>query len=100
MLRSNLLSFLAAVAGAAAFFAAAGSADALQFTFKSSGTPACSEACSATATITTGAGTLTVVLTDTQANPRSPGDLVSSIEITPSGAVGTPTLSSQAGQLI
>jgi hypothetical protein len=43
---------------------------------------------------------LTVVLTDTQANPRSAGDLLSSIEITPSGSVGTPTLSSQAGSLI
>jgi hypothetical protein len=41
-----------------------------------------------------------VVLTDTQANPRSAGDLLSSIEITPSGALGTPTLASQNGSLI
>ena len=63
-------------------------------------TGGCSEACAATASITVAAGQLTVVLTDTEANPRSAGDLLSSIEITPSGAVGSPTLSSQAGSLI
>jgi hypothetical protein len=77
-----------------------GTTQATPFTFTSSGSPPCSEACSASATITPGAGTLTVVLTDTQANPRSAGDLLSSIEITLSGSQGTPTLSSQSGQLI
>src|SRR6516162_1889320 len=77
---------------------AASTAHAATFTFGFSGT--CSEACSATAAITPGAGTLTVVLTDTQANPRSAGDLLSSIEITLSGSQGSPTLSSQAGQVI
>src|SRR5215470_15769585 len=100
MLRSNLLSFLAAALGAACVAASAGSAQAASFNFSNSGTPPCSEACSATATITTGAGTLTVVLTNTQANPRSAGDLLSSIEITLTGSQGTPTLSSQAGALI
>jgi hypothetical protein len=76
------------------------SALATTFTFTNSGTPACSEACSATAAITPGTGTLTVVLTDTQGNPRSAGDLLSSIEITLSGSQGLPTLSSQAGTLI
>ena len=96
----RLKPFLAAVAGGAGLVAAAGGSQATSFSFTNGGAPACSEACSATATITPGAGTLTVVLTDTQANPRSAGDLVSSIEITPSGIVGTPTLASQAGTLI
>jgi hypothetical protein len=50
--------------------------------------------------ITPGAGTLTVVLNDTEADPRSAGDVLSSIEITPSGTLGTPTLTTQAGSLI
>lgn len=90
------------LAGAAALallplFASSG-AQAVPFSFTASG--GCSEACSASATITPGAGTLTVVLIDTQANPRSAGDLLSSIEITPSGALGAPTLASQNGSLI
>jgi hypothetical protein len=88
----------AAAVAAFLIFAMAGAAQANSFTFISVGS--CSEACSATAVITTGAGTLSVVLTDTQSNPRSAGDLVSSIEIIPSGGVGTPTLASQSGQLI
>jgi hypothetical protein len=76
----------------------AGTAQATPFDFMSVGS--CSEACSATAAITPGNGTLTVVLTDTQANPRSAGDLLSSIEITPSGSLGTPSLTSQSGNLI
>jgi hypothetical protein len=75
-------------------------AQATPFEFGNSGTPACSEACGATATITPGTGTLTVVLNDTESDPRSAGDLVSSIEITLTGAQGTPTLGSQAGALI
>ena len=63
-------------------------------------TGGCSEACGATALITPGAGTLTIVLTDTQANPRSAGDLLSAIEIIPSGPLGAPTLVSQNGALI
>jgi hypothetical protein len=43
---------------------------------------------------------LTVVLNDTQANPRSAGDLLSGIEIALGGSLGTPTLQSQSGQLI
>lgn len=73
-------------------------AQATTFNFAFTGT--CSEACGATAAITPGTGQLTVVLADTQANPFSPGDLLSGIEILPSGAVGSPTLSSQAGSLI
>jgi hypothetical protein len=79
-------------------FALAGAAQATSFTFTVTG--GCSEACSGTAVITPGAGTLTVVLTDTQANPHSAGDLLSSIEITPSGGPGTTTGLTQAGQLI
>jgi hypothetical protein len=91
-------SISAAAVAAFLIFAMAGAAQANSFTFISVGS--CSEACAATAVITTGAGTLTVVLTDTQANPRSAGDLLSSIEITPSDGLGTPTLFSQLGQLI
>ena len=87
----------AATLGLLPLFASSG-AQATPFSFSASG--GCSEACSASATITPGAGTLTVVLTDTQANPRSAGDLLSSIEITPGGTVGTPSLTSQAGTLI
>jgi hypothetical protein len=84
--------------GIAGMVACAGQAKATTYDFTFSGT--CSEACSASASVTPGNGTLTVVLTDTQANPRSAGDLLSSLEITPSGSLGTPTLSSQNGQLI
>jgi hypothetical protein len=62
--------------------------------------PGCSEACAANATITTNAGSLLVTLNDTQANPRSAGDLLSSIEITTSSGAGTPSLMTQAGALI
>jgi hypothetical protein len=99
--RFNMSKSIHAITLAAfSMFVLAGTAQATSFTFNSSGTPACSEACSGTAVITPGAGTLTVVLTDNQANPRSAGDLLSSIEITLTGSQGTPTLSSQAGSLI
>jgi hypothetical protein len=78
----------------------AGSAQATSFTFTSVGS--CSEACSGTAVITPGASTLTVVLTNTQANPHSAGDLLSSIEITPNitlSSIGGVFLQ-QSGQLI
>jgi hypothetical protein len=81
-------------------FVLTGTAQATSFTFTSVGM--CSDACSATAVITPGAQTLTVVLTDTQANPHSAGDLLSSIEITsnvPPIAVGGVFLQ-QSGQLI
>jgi hypothetical protein len=95
MKTSTLILHAVTVAGVVAFSA---NANAIPFAFVSSGT--CSEACSATAVITPGAGTLTIVLTDTQINPRSAGDLLSSIEVTPSGSLGTPTLLSQNGHLI
>jgi hypothetical protein len=82
----------------ASIVAAATEASATSFTFMVTG--GCSEACAATAVITPGNGTLNVVLTDTQANPRSAGDLLSGIEIIPSGSLGTATLGSQSGQLI
>jgi hypothetical protein len=102
MLRPKSLSGLAVAVAVASVFATWGTAGA-SFSFTVTGGPpgpGCSEACSATATITPGAGTLTVVLTDTQADPRSAGDLLSGIEITPSGPLGTPTLFSQSGTLI
>jgi hypothetical protein len=93
--------FALMLAGAATFGALALGTVAAQATpFLFDVTGGCSEACAATASITVAAGKLTVVLTDTEANPRSAGDLLSSIEITPSGTVGSPTLSSQAGTLI
>jgi hypothetical protein len=88
----------AAVVVAFSVFALAGTAQAASFTFNVTG--GCSEACSAMAVITPGNGTLTVVLTDTQANPRSAGDLLSSIEIIPFGGPGNPTGLTQSGQLI
>lgn len=87
-----------AALSAAGIIALSGNAKATTFNFVSVGS--CSEACSASAAITPGAGTLTIVLTDTQANPRSAGDLLSSIEVTPSGSLGTPSLTSQNGDLI
>jgi hypothetical protein len=53
------------------------------------------EACGASATVTTGAGTVTVVLTDTQANPRSAGDLLSNFHI---ALPGSPTGLTQNNQ--
>ena len=40
------------------------------------------------------------MLRDTQANPASAGDLISNLEITPSGSLGTASLFSQSGSLI
>jgi hypothetical protein len=89
---------LGGAVAAAALLAAAGAADATPFFFNASGT--CSEACAANAVITPGAGELTVVLNDTQADPRSAGDLLSNFEITPSGTLGSASLSTQSGSLI
>jgi hypothetical protein len=96
MHRSNTV--LGGAVAAAALLAAAGAAKATPFFFNVTG--GCSEACAANAIITPGAGTLSVVLNDTEADPRSPGDLLSSIEITPSGSLGSPSLTTQAGALI
>jgi PEP-CTERM motif len=84
--------------GAVSFALLSAPAHATPFSFNVTG--GCSEACAANAIITPGAGTLTVVLNDTQANPRSAGDLLSSIEITPSGTLGTTTGLTQTGTLI
>lgn len=87
-----------AFGGAAALALLSPPAHATPFAFNVTG--GCSEACAANAVITPGAGTLTIVLNDTQANPRSAGDVLSSIEITPSGSLGMPSLTTQAGSLI
>jgi hypothetical protein len=87
-------SILYATVSAAALFAAS-TAQATVQTYSATGT--CSEACGASATVTTGSGSLTVVLTNTQANPRSLGDLLSNFEITLGGSA---SLTSQAGNLI
>jgi hypothetical protein len=90
-----------AVAGALAagwLLAGPGTAQATTFGFNFSGT--CAEACSANAEVTPGAGTLLVVLNDTQANPRSAGDLISDFEIKLNGSQGSASLSSQTGSLI
>jgi hypothetical protein len=92
------LSVLGGAVAAASLLAAAGAVKAAPVGFNYSGT--CAEACMGSATITPGTGTLTVVLTNTQANPISVGDLISDFEITPSGTVGSASLSSQAGSLI
>jgi hypothetical protein len=84
-----------------ALVGAAGAAGATPFTFNFSGV--CgggTEPCAANTTITPSAGSLLVVLNDTQANPRSAGDLLSSIEISTSTGTGTPSLATQAGALI
>lgn len=94
---------LAGAMAAGALLAGQGAAQATPFLFNVTGGPpgpGCSEACAANAVITPGAGMLTVVLNDTQANPRSAGDLLSGIEIALSGSLGAPTLLSQSGQLI
>jgi len=99
MVKSKSLPVLAGVAAVMLLpLFATSDAQANPFFFTATG--GCSEACAANALITAGAGTLTVVLTDTQADPRSAGDVLSSIEITPSGSVGSPSLTSQAGSLI
>jgi hypothetical protein len=87
-------SILLATVSAAALFAGS-AAQATTLTYSGSG--GCSEACSATATVTTGAGNVTVVLTDTQANPASAGDLLSNFHI---ALPGSPTGLTQAGTLI
>jgi hypothetical protein len=89
---------LAGAVAAASIFAAAGTAQATPQTFTYSGT--CAEACMGNAVVTPGTGTLTVVLTNTQANPTSVGDLISNFEFTPSNLTGSPTLGMQTGSLI
>ncbi len=88
----------AAALAAAGLLGGGQAAKATTYNFNFSGT--CSEACAANASITPSAGQLLVVLRDTQANPRSAGDLLSSIEITTSSGTGTPSLTSQLGTLI
>ncbi|HEY1258056.1 MAG TPA: PEP-CTERM sorting domain-containing protein [Stellaceae bacterium] len=90
--------FLGGALAAAALAAAGGAAKATTFGFNFSG--GCPEACMGNAILTPGAGTLTVVLTNTQANPTSAGDLISNFEITPNGTVGSASLTSQTGGLI
>ena len=90
--------FLSGAAAAAALLTAAGAAKATPLGFNYSGT--CAEACMGNAIVTIGSGTLTVVLTDTQANPRSVGDLISNFEITLNGGAGSASLGSQAGSLV
>jgi hypothetical protein len=84
-----------AVAG---LLVAAGSAQATTFSFNVTG--GCSEACAANALITPGAGTLHVVLSDTQADPRSAGDLVSSLEMVTNAVLAGTSLTAQAGSLL
>jgi len=81
---------------------ATGTAHAIAYTFDVvSPSGGCSEACAANVSITPGAGTLTITLTDTQANPHSAGDLLSGLTISTNlGSLGTATLGSQAGGLI
>src|SRR5262245_44467087 len=56
---------------------------------------------SSAATVTTGAGTVTVLLSSLIANPTAAGQLVSGIQINLGGGVpATASLSSQSGQLI
>src|SRR5215472_2609664 len=56
---------------------------------------------SAAATVTTGAGTVTVMLTSLITNPTAAGQLVSDLEINLGGGVpASASLSSQTGQLI
>jgi hypothetical protein len=100
MRKLNFLPMFVGLITAGLVLVSAGTARATTFDFMSSGSPPCSEACSATAAITPGAGSLLVSLTDTQADPRSAGDLLSSIEITLSSGPGTPSLTTQAGPLI
>ena len=86
MVKAKSAPMLAGAAALGALVFGTVAAQANPFLFEVTG--GCSEACAATASITVAAGQLTVVLSDTEANPRSAGDLLSSIEITPSGAVG------------
>ena len=80
-------------------FAATGVAQAVPFTFNASDGSG-DDAVSATATITPGAGQLTVVLTNTLPDPRSAGNLLSDISLTLNTLPGVITLASQLGSLI
>jgi len=65
------------------------------------GNKGCSEACRATATITfVSSGILEVQLSDTEANPKSAGDLLSGIIISLGESAGPVSLTSQSGPLI
>jgi len=55
---------------------------------------------SASALVTTGAGTVTIVLTDLQANPTDVAQLISDFDFTLSGGQTTGTIGSSSGQQI
>ncbi|HEY1458524.1 MAG TPA: PEP-CTERM sorting domain-containing protein, partial [Casimicrobiaceae bacterium] len=57
-------------------------------------------AVNASATVTTGAGTVTISLTDLLANPTSVGELISDFDFVLSGGQTTGTLTSSSGQQI
>lgn len=84
----------------AATSAIASPARATTYNYAFSGTCGSDGACASTAAITPGAGSLTIVLTDTLANPTSPGELLSGIAFTLGGAIGTPSLNAQLGALV
>jgi hypothetical protein len=69
-------------------------------TFEFAVSGGCSETCAAYASITPGDGMLTITLTDTEANPRSAGDLLSGIDFTINGIPGTASLASATGSLV
>src|SRR5207248_7923086 len=54
----------------------------------------------ASATVTTGAGTVTIVLTDLQANPTDVAQLISDFDFVLSNGATTGTLTSSSGQQI
>jgi hypothetical protein len=78
----------------------AGPAQATTYNYAFTGTCGSSGACASTAAITPGAGILTITLTDTLANPTSAGELLSGIEFTIGGILGTPSLTSASGALV
>src|SRR5215475_7142136 len=95
----------AALVGGAAIIATgmlAGSARAISFTLPTTPCAACGGSVSANADVTLGTNSLTVVLTNTAADPASLslGQLLSGFDITFGTTIGSPSGLTQTGQLI
>ncbi len=73
-------------------------ANANVFTFVTPAGSTTSGPVSATATVTTGAGTVTIVLTDLQSNPKDVAQLISDFDFVLSNGATTGTLTSAIGQ--
>ena len=97
-LKFTKLKFVGSCLGALAFAALQASANVMTFVTPTGATT--SGPVSASAVVTTGAGTVLIVLTDLQANPNDVAQLISDFDFVLSGGQTTGTIGSSSGQQI